>query len=156
MLVWIFDELEKCRHHVFPELLNSSLSYIYGLVGECQGPVWRHLLKCYVLGRTRKRLTRELYLNFKDPLDFIRTQEQSLSAKVSGRLLHKVPDSELYQDGWHRVWASAYVIDRFVNMIDAHAASNMNRQVMEGLARNERDGTLGKVRAPPILQGRWG
>jgi hypothetical protein len=58
-------------------------------------------------------------------------------------LLHRVPDSE-YRDGRHRVWASAYVIDRFVSMMDTHSANNMNREVMEGLARNERDGTLRK------------
>src|SRR5256885_16590063 len=58
----------------------------------------------------------------------------------------RVPDSETpYQDGRHRVWASAYVIDRFVNMMDTHSANNMNREVMEGLARNERGGTLGKI-----------
>jgi hypothetical protein len=32
------------------------------------------------------------FSEIKDPLDFIHTQEQSLNAKVSGRLLHKVPD----------------------------------------------------------------
>jgi hypothetical protein len=37
------------------------------------------------------------------------------------------------------------VIDRFANMIDAHAANDMSRQVMEVLARNQRDGTLGEV-----------
>src|SRR5256885_1950584 len=30
-------------------------------------------------------------------------------------------------------------------MMDTHSANNMNREVMEGLARNERDGTLGKI-----------
>jgi hypothetical protein len=61
-------------------------------------------------------------------------------------LLHKMPESERsYEDGRHRVWASAYVIDRFVNKMNAHSANSMNREVMEGLARNERDGTLGKV-----------
>src|SRR6202034_3256099 len=81
----------------------------------------------------------------KDPLMVLRTQEEHLgSEKVSGRLLHKVPDLE-YQDSRRRVWASAYVIDRFVTMIDTQSASAMYREVRDGLARNERDGTLGKI-----------
>jgi hypothetical protein len=79
--------------------------------------------------------------SYRDPDDEADNSEKG----PKHRLLHKGPEPDLYSDSWHRVWASAYVTDRFANMIDAHAASDMNRQVMEGLARNERDGTLGKV-----------
>jgi hypothetical protein len=33
MPVWTYSELEKCRYHVFPELSNRSLNYIYDRVG---------------------------------------------------------------------------------------------------------------------------
>jgi hypothetical protein len=67
------------------------------------------------------------------------------SVKVSGRLLHKVPDPETYWNGGHRVWASAYVIDRFVKKMDIQSASNMEHKVRDGLAKGESDGTLGRL-----------
>jgi hypothetical protein len=151
MPVWTYDELEGCRRHIFPELSNSSLRYIYDLVGGVPRSCLEAPTEVLRVGHGEEKAhegalqrIHAAFSEIKDPLDFIRTQEQSLSAKLSGRLLHKVPASE-FRDGWHRVWASAYVIDRFVNMIDAHAANDMHRQVVEGLARNERDGSLGKV-----------
>jgi hypothetical protein len=154
MPVWTYDELEECRRHVFPKLSNRSLNYIYDRVGgvprSCLQSPTQAL--CFELGeeRAHERDLRRLQVAFNetrdDPLDFLRTQEESLDSIISGRLLHKVPDSETsYWDGRHRVWASAYVIDRFVNRMNSHSASNMNRAVMEGLARKERGGTLGKV-----------
>lgn len=156
MPVWSYDELEACRRHVFPEQSTRSLSYIYSRAGgvprSClEAPTEALRVGCSEEMANEKGLQRleDAFNQIKDPLDFLRTQEQSLGLKVSGRLLHKVPgvpDSETsYRDSSHRIWASAYVIDRFIGMVDTHAADNMNRQVMEGLARNERDGTLGKI-----------
>jgi hypothetical protein len=150
MPVWTYDELEECRHHVFPELSNRSLNYIYDRVGgvprsclEAPTRALRHgLSEKRAHERDLQRL-QDAFNEIKDPLNALRVQE---SLGSGGRLLHKVPDSETsYWNGRRRVWASAYVIDRFINMINDHSANNMKRRVMEGLARNERDHTLGKV-----------
>jgi hypothetical protein len=152
MPVWTYDELEECRYHVFPELSNKSLKYIYDRVGgiprSClEAPTktlrarggWK---KAHEEGLRRLQNAFDEIMN---PLSVLRSQEESLkSIKVSGRLLHKVPDPE-YADGRRRVWASAYVINKFVDKMNDESANNMNREVMEGLARNERDDTLGKV-----------
>src|SRR5437016_8082001 len=147
MPVWTYDELEKCRHHIFPELSNRSLNYIYSRVGGVPRYCLEAPTEALRLGfgeemahQSGLERLEAAFHEIKNPLKVLRAQEKSLgSVKVSGRLLHKVPDSETpYQDGWHRVWASAYVIDKFVNMMDDHSASNMNREVIEGLARNER------------------
>ena len=154
MPVWTYDELERCRLRVFPELSDRSLKYIYTRVGG----VPRSCLEAPT-GELRYggdeneahtsglRRLEDAFNEIKDPLNVLRAQEEGSDfVKVSGRLLHKVPNSEKpYRDGGHRVWASAYVIDRFVDKMNAKSAFNMNREVMEGLARNERDGTLGKV-----------
>jgi hypothetical protein len=154
MPVWTYEELEKCRHHVFPELPDESLIYIYNRVGGVPRSCLESPAEAIRLGYPQKkahekglRRLRDAFNAIKDPLNVLRAQEESLgSVKVSGRLLHKVPDSEPpYWDSGHRVWASAYVIDRFVSMVNTYSASNMNREVMEGLARNERDDTIGKV-----------
>jgi len=152
MPVWTYNELEKCRRHVFPELSNESLKYIYHRVGgvprsclESPTEALRHGLSEEEAHKRGLRRLENAFNEIKDPLNVLRAQEESLgSVKVSGRLLHKVPDSA-YQDGYHRVWASAYVIDRFVNLMDAHSANDMRKAVMEGLAKNDRDGTLGKI-----------
>jgi hypothetical protein len=150
MPVWTYDELEKCRYHVFPELSNRSLNYIYDRVGGIPRSCLEAPTTALLLGLGEEQAyERDLRLQdafneIKDPLKVLRAQEESLGS--GGYLLHKMPDSEtLYWDGRHRVWASAYVIDRFVNMMDTDSASKMSREVMEGLARNERDSTLGKI-----------
>jgi len=148
MPVWAYDELEECRCHVFPELSNRSLNYIYDRVGGVARSCLELPTMALRLGFDEEqaheaglRRLQDAFKEVKNPLNVLRAQEKSSgSVKVSGHLLHRVPDSE-YRDGWHRVWASAYVIDRFANMMDTHSANNMSREVMEGLARNERDGT---------------
>jgi hypothetical protein len=155
MPVWTYDELEECRYHVFSKLSKSSLNYIYDRVGGVPRSCLQSPTDALDIGdseeEAHKNGLRQLqaafnYINYiKDPSSILHAQQESLtSVEVSGRLLHKVPDPG-YRDGKHRVWASAYVIDRFVNMMNSKAARNMKRRVMEGLARNERDGTLGKV-----------
>jgi hypothetical protein len=152
MPVWTYDELEECRDHIFPELTNKSLNYIYDRVGGIPRSCLEAPIKALRAGsskkRARKKGLRRLRMAFEeieDPLKVLRSQEESSnSVTVSGRLLHKVPDPE-YEDGRRHVWASAYVIDKFVNKINEESANNMNREVMDGLARNERDGALGKV-----------
>ena len=154
MPVWTYNELEKCRQHVFPELSNKSLIYLHDRVGgvprsclEAPTEALRQGLGEQKVHERGLRRLEDAFNEIKDPLKVLRTQAESLgSVKVSGRLLHKVPDSTTpYWDTKHRVWASAYVIDRFVDIINAFSACNMNREVREGLARNDRDGTLGKV-----------
>jgi hypothetical protein len=153
MPVWTYDELEECRRHVFQRLPNRSLKYIHNRVGgvprSCLEAPTKALRRGYSEDKAREKGLRRLqdaFNGIEDPLKVLRAQEESLgSVQVSGRLLHKVPDSKTYQDGRHRVWASAYVIDRFVNMMNTYEASDMKREVREGLANNERDGTLGKV-----------
>ena len=154
MPVWTYDELEECRRHVYPKLSNKSLNYIYDRVGGVPRSCLEAPIEVLQLGLGEKEahekgLQRLEYAltEIGNPLSVLRAQKESLnSVKVSGRLLHKVPDSETsYRDGRHRVWASAYVIDKFVHMINTHSANDMSRQVMEGLARNERNGALGKV-----------
>jgi hypothetical protein len=157
MPVWTYDELEECRRHAFPELPPRSLKYIYTRVGgvprSClESPT--EALRCKLGGKqaheTGLQRLEDAFEAARDPLNVLRTQEENWgSAEVSGHLLHRVPDLE-YQDSRRRVWASAYVIDRFVNMIDPHSANNMRCAVRDGLARgglarNERDGTLRKV-----------
>jgi hypothetical protein len=152
MPVWTYDELEECRDHVFPELTNKSLNYIYDRVGGIPRSCLEAPTKALRAGSSEKRAhkkgLRRLRMAFGgigDPLKILRSRGGgSNSVKFSGRLLHKVPDPE-YEDGRRHVWASAYVIDKFVNKINDESANNMNREVMEGLARNERDGVLGKV-----------
>jgi hypothetical protein len=153
MPVWTYDELEKCRSHIFPELKEGSLKYIYNRVGGVPRYCLQAPTRALINGLSDQeahdeglRRLEDAFNEIKDPLMVLRAQEESLGVKVSGRLLHKVPDSMTsYRNSRHRVWASAYVIDRFVNMMNAHSASDMNRQVREGLASNQRDGTLGKV-----------
>jgi hypothetical protein len=153
MPVWTYNELEVCRHHIFPELSNESLNYIYDRVGGVPRSCLGAPAEALRLGLGEERALEsglqrleDAFNEIKDPLNVLRAQGESLGIKVSGRLLHKAPDSEtLYWDTRLRVWASAYVINRFVSMLDSHSASNMNRQVMEGLARNQKDGTLGII-----------
>jgi hypothetical protein len=152
MPVWTYDELEECRRHAFPELSPESLEYIYTRVGgvpryclELPTEALRRELSVEQAHKAGLERLEGAFKGVKHPLDVLRTQEENWdSVKVSGRLLHKVPDLE-YQDSWRRVWASAYVIDRFVDMINTESASAMYREVRDGLARNERDGTLGKI-----------
>jgi hypothetical protein len=152
MPVWTYDELEECRHFVFPELPKESLNYIYDRVGgvprsclEAPTGVLRAGLSKEEAHKRGLRRLEDAFRVIKDPLRILYFQKESSGIiKVSGRLLHKVPGLE-YQDSRRHVWASAYVIDRFVNLIDAQSANNMHCAVRDGLARNERDGTLGKI-----------
>jgi hypothetical protein len=152
MPVWTHDELEECRLNVFPELPKESLDYIYNRVGgvprsclEAPAEALRTGLSNEEARGEGLRRLEDAFSAIENPLKILYFQKESSgTTKFSGRLLHKVPDSK-YRDGRRRVWASAYVINRFVTKIDAQSASNMNRQVMEGLARNDKDGSLGKV-----------
>ena len=154
MPVWTYHELERCRQHVFQELSKESLIYIYDKVGgvprSCLEAPTEALRFRLSVDEARKRGLQRLEDAFnaiRNPLNVLRAQRESLGVqKVSGRLLHKMPDPETeYRDGQHRIWASAYVIDKFVGMINAQSASNMSSQVMQGLANGDTDGTLGKV-----------
>jgi hypothetical protein len=154
MPVWTYDELEECRRHAFPELSNRSLKYIYTRVGGVPRSCLESPTEALRLELSEEeaceRGLRRLQIAFnevKDPLRVLRGQEENFgSVKVSGRLLHRVPKSETsYEEASHRVWASAYVIDRFVSMIDTRSADDMHCAVRDGLARNDKDSTLGKV-----------
>jgi hypothetical protein len=152
MPVWTHDELEECRDRVFSTLSKSSLNYIYERVGgvprSCLQAPTEALASEESEDEALNAGLRRLELAFQgltDPLEALRAQEQSLtSVQVSGRLLHKVPGPG-YRDRGHRVWASAYVIDKFVNTMNSQSARSMKTEVREGLARNDRDGSLGKV-----------
>jgi hypothetical protein len=151
MPVWTYDELEKCRQNVFPELSKEFLDYIYDRVGgmprsclEAPARALGHRLDEEYARESGVRRLQAALNAVNDPLDVLRVQEESM--KVSGWLLHQVPDSETgYEDRGQRVWASAYVIDRFVNRVDPRSASNMTRQVMHGLTWKKRDRRLGKI-----------
>ena len=154
MPVWTYNELEKCREYVFPQLSNKTLNYIYDRVGGVPRSCLEAPAKALRFGESEEEACKRGLLrledalnNIKNPLTVLRAQEETLGGiKVSDRLLHKMPDSETsYRDGSHRVWASAYVIDKFVNIVDAQSASDMSRAVWSGLKSNGADGTLGKV-----------
>jgi hypothetical protein len=153
MPVWTHDELEECRLEVFPDLPKESLNYIYSRVGGVPRSCLESPTEALRSGLSEKQARekgiqrlRDAFKRVKDPLHVLRAQEESLGfVKVSGRLLHKVPDPETYQDGGRYVWASAYVIDTFVNRMNTQSAYHMKREVMEGLASNDKDGSLGKV-----------
>ena len=152
MPVWTYDELEQCRRHAFSDLSKRSLKYIYTRVGGVPRSCLESPTEVLRQGHSKEQAQKsglqrleDAFEVVQDPFDVLRTQEENWgSVKVSGRLLHKVPDLE-YQDSRRRVWASAYVIDRFVSMIDTHSANNMHSALRDGLARNERHSTLGKV-----------
>jgi hypothetical protein len=148
MPVWTHGELERCRQHVFPDLPKKSLDYIYDRVGGVPRSCLQVPTQALRSGLGEVRAHRRgvlrverAFMAIKDPLKVLSLG----SVKISGRLLHKVPEPKTYEDNWHYMWASAYVMNKFVDKIDGYAARNMNRQVMEGLAKGEGDGTLGRI-----------
>jgi hypothetical protein len=108
MPVWTYDELEECRRCVFPKLEKGCLKYIYERVGgvprSClQAPaeaIGRKLSEEEARESGLQRLE-DAFDEIEDPLKVLRTQKERLGpVKVSGRLLHKVPDSKVsYRDG---------------------------------------------------------
>jgi hypothetical protein len=145
MPVWTYDELEECRRLAFPDLSNRCLKYIYTRVGGVPRFCLESPTEALRDGHSEEeaqesglqRLEDAFEAAPQDPLNILRTQEENWgSVKVSGRLLHKVPDLK-YRDNRRRVWASAYVIDRFVSLINTHSANNMHCAIRDGLARNE-------------------
>src|SRR5947207_10002946 len=51
-----------------------------------------------------------------------------------------VPDPKTpYEDSKQHLWASTYVMDGFVNLMDTHSASNMLEKLRNGLASRKYD-----------------
>src|SRR5579871_6419679 len=112
MPVWTYVELEQCRSRVFPKLSETSLENLYSKVGGVPRYCLEAPTKALAGGADEKEAYKkglqrleDAFDGIKDPIKVLRAQVENLdSIKVSGRLLHKVPDSERpYEDSRHRV-----------------------------------------------------
>src|SRR5947209_13364474 len=89
MPVWTYDELEECRRHVFPELPNRSLKYIYGKVGGVPRSCLELPTNALRLGLGKKeaheeglRRLQDAFYGIKDPLNVLRAQGTLASVKA--------------------------------------------------------------------------
>jgi hypothetical protein len=85
MPVWTYDELEQCRHYVYPNLSGESLKYIYERVGGVPRSCLQAPTKALRRGHTEKeahaaglKRLEDAFARVKDPSYVLRAQEESL------------------------------------------------------------------------------